>query len=61
LEQTIYLPDSLGELSQPRCLVYDSANNTVYVADGNVARRTLAPGVYFVRQPSGVTKVVVAS
>ena len=31
LEKTIYLPDSLGPLTGLRCLVFDSANNTVYV------------------------------
>ena len=31
LEETILLPDSLGGLASPQCLVYDSANNTVYV------------------------------
>ena len=31
LERTIYLPDSFGGLGSPSCLVYDSANNTIYV------------------------------
>ncbi len=31
LEETIYLPDSFGGLAMPQSLVYDSANNTIYV------------------------------
>jgi len=31
---TIYLPDSLSCLASPRCVVYDPANNTVYVGGG---------------------------
>jgi len=31
LEQTIYLPDSLSGLVGPTRLVYNSANNTIYV------------------------------
>ena len=30
-ETDILLPDSLGGLGSPQCLVYDSANNTIYV------------------------------
>ena len=33
-EKTIVLPDSFGGLQKPGCLVYDSANNTIYVAGG---------------------------
>ena len=31
LEKTVYLPDSLSGVYQPRCLAYNSVNNTVYV------------------------------
>ena len=31
LETTIYLPDSLGGLTHPQCLVYNTTNNTIYV------------------------------
>jgi hypothetical protein len=31
LEKTLYLPDSFSRPLDPECLVYDSANNTIYV------------------------------
>ena len=31
LEKTLYLPDSFGGMTNPQCLAYDSANNTIYV------------------------------
>ena len=34
LEKTLFLPDSLGGLTYPQCLVYDSTNNTIYVGGG---------------------------
>ena len=35
LEETIYLPDSFGGMLNPQCLLYDSANNTIYVGGAN--------------------------
>jgi len=45
LEKTLYLPDSLGGLVGPRCLVYDSVNNTIYVggAEGNCVIALMGP------------------
>ncbi|MBN1606622.1 MAG: hypothetical protein JW940_08300, partial [Polyangiaceae bacterium] len=32
LESTVFIPDSFGGLRRPNCLVYDSADNRVFVA-----------------------------
>ncbi|MEO0107772.1 MAG: hypothetical protein ABIK62_01185, partial [candidate division WOR-3 bacterium] len=31
LERTVFIPDSLSGVVEPDCMVFDSANNTVYV------------------------------